>query len=762
MSEFRATPRPVMAYCDRVTYEQGASVQVMAAGRGPVDIDLVRLDHPPDDPSWPVPCFGATDAIESVRVTVEPQDIYSGSYLVVEGIDRLADAEAMTMSLYVLPTRLAAGHVQALWSTMDASGAQGVSVVLEDSGLVSVRWGADGRLVSQQPLVPGRWSVVSVSADESSQQVAMSFRLLSPGPGGIGTWSGQVHAEALRIGSSEALLFGAARLPAQRGALRMPGRPSFGTSFNGKLDSPVLLSGFLASEKLSALTPATAAADIEAVIGAWDLSQNISGVGVVDTGPHGHSGELVNTPARAVTGALWRGAEQNWLHAPDQYTAVHLHDDDLDDARWPVTTTLTLPDDLPSAVYAVRLSEVDGSESDLVPLLVVPSRQQEGGAKVLVVMPSYTYLAYANLRGNGDDLDYVAAGLAIGPPEPPHAGQLRLNDIPEIGGSLYDVHSDNSGWSYSSPLRPILNYRHDWKSNYRDAYRHLCADLYVLGWLDKLGIPYEITTDHVVNKRGADILGKYDVVLTGTHPEYISGAIIDAHESYLGGGGSVLYLGGNGFYWVTTESDRIAEQIEVRRGFTGTRTWTSPPGEGHHSMTGELGGLWRHRGRSPNALLGVGFVAQGADGGAAPYGRAEASRNGPAAFLFDGVTADIIGERGFDMGAAAGDEVDRFSVAHGSPPWATVVASSLPLSSYYKLAVEELQITRENTGGDHEPEVRADLVLVEQDSGGLVFSVGSISWVQSMAIDYFDNDVARVTENALRAALSRRSQVPPS
>jgi N,N-dimethylformamidase len=172
-------------------------------------------------------------------------------------------------------------------------------------------------------------------------------------------------------------------------------------------------------------------------------------------------------------------------------------------------------------------------------------------------------------------------------------------------------------------------------------------------------------------------------------------------------------------------------------------------------MTGELGGLWRHRGLPPNSLVGVGFIAQGADGGGAAYRRTERSDSSTAGFLFDGVEADVIGTTGFDMGAAAGDEVDRFSVRQGSPPWGTIAASSLELSKFYKVAIEELQMTRENTGGDYERDVRADLVLIEQPSGGIVFSTGSIAWVQSMAVGYFDNDVATVTENALKEALKR-------
>jgi N,N-dimethylformamidase len=75
------------------------------------------------------------------------------------------------------------------------------------------------------------------------------------------------------------------------------------------------------------------------------------------------------------------------------------------------------------------------------------------------------------------------------------------------------------------------------------------------------------------------------------------------------------------------------------------------------------------------------------------------------------------------------------------------------------LAIEDIQISRENLGGDHEKSVRADLVLTEHASGGFVFAVGSISWVQSMAVGGYTNDVARITENALRAANARACSV---
>ena len=52
--------------------------------------------------------------------------------------------------------------------------------------------------------------------------------------------------------------------------------------------------------------------------------------------------------------------------------------------------------------------------------------------------------------------------------------------------------------------------------------------------------------------------------------------------------------------------------IEVR-GIAGTRAWNRRPANSIISTTGELGGLWRHRGKPPNEIVGIGFTAMGYD-----------------------------------------------------------------------------------------------------------------------------------------------------
>ena len=46
--------------------------------------------------------------------------------------------------------------------------------------------------------------------------------------------------------------------------------------------------------------------------------------------------------------------------------------------------------------------------------------------------------------------------------------------------------------------------------------------------------------------------------------------MLDALDAYLAGDGRLMYLGGNGFYWVTAMDPRRPHVVEVRRGINGT------------------------------------------------------------------------------------------------------------------------------------------------------------------------------------------------
>src|SRR5690606_29671003 len=121
--------------------------------------------------------------------------------------------------------------------------------------------------------------------------------------------------------------------------------------FNGKIDSPVIYDTCLSDEAVRDLLN-----DIFSVqpAAAWDFSADQTRLDVPDT-IGGRTARLVGMPTRAVTGRRWTDGALSPAEQPQHYTAIHFHDDDRDDAGWPETLRLEIPDTLASGIYAFHL-----------------------------------------------------------------------------------------------------------------------------------------------------------------------------------------------------------------------------------------------------------------------------------------------------------------------------------------------------------------------------------------------------------------------
>ena len=481
----------------------------------------------------------------------------------------------------------------------------------------------------------------------------------------------------------------------------LEGKPGF----NGRIEAPRFANGGV-------------------LVAEWDFSRDMASAELVET-VHGHRGIAHQHPARAVRGARWDGTVQRWRDDPSQYAAIHFHEDDLTDAQWAPDITWQVPDRLPSGVYAVRLTTA--TSEDHAVFFVRPGAKARR-APVLYLAATATYTAYAN----------QAASLSRNR----NPADAYFLTHPEVGKSLYEYHVDGSGVMYSSHKRPVLNMKPrtvTWSFN---------ADTNVTAWLERIGARHDVATDEDLHREGAELLGRYRAVVTGTHPEYYSTAMLDGARGYLAGGGRLMYLGGNGFYWRIAFDPADPAVIEVRRAEDGTRTWIAEPGEYYHSFTGEYGGIWRRLGRPPNHLVGIGFAAQGFEGGT-HYRLRPGARDGRAAFIMAGVKAqDVIGDHGAQGGGAVGEEIDRWDPALGSPAHALVLATSARHGAAMLRVKEEFHITEAPDPED--PNVRADMVFFETPAGGAVFSTGSISFAGALATDDYDNDIARIAGNVLR------------
>lgn len=432
------------------------------------------------------------------------------------------------------------------------------------------------------------------------------------------------------------------------------------------------------------------------------------------------------------------------MHAPHEYGALWFHADSLDDCRWEPTTTWRVPDDLRSGAYALEVT-FNGT-ADQIPFFVVP-RQDQKPAPIALLLPTFSYLAYANSQV----MQNAPVGQTImGVISVLEDIDLELHESRgEYGLSTYDHHLDGRGVAYSSWRRPILNLRPRYRHEFGSVWQ-FPADLHLIDWLDELRFDYDVITDHDLAAEGADLLNRYNAVITGTHPEYYSGGMLDAWEEFLATGGRGMYLAGNGFYWITSQHPDKPWMIEVRKGEQGDQAWRARPGELFHSTTGERGGLWRMRARAPQKLFGTGFIAHGLDRSTGYYQLPDA-RDQRTSWITAGIDdSEIIGNFGLVNGGASGLEVDCVDYALGTPPNAQLLASSRGHSLNAQLVPEEQMFAHAGSNGVEDPTIRADIVYFTTKAGGAMFSTSSMAWCGSLSHNDYDNNVSTMTANVLR------------
>ena len=102
--------------------------------------------------------------------------------------------------------------------------------------------------------------------------------------------------------------------------------------FNGKLEAP-----WVASASSGQTTRA-----------AWrfELSSHPDGLlldDVLDASDTGLHGRALGQPTRGVTGHNWSGTSDSYHQSPEEYGAIHFHEDDLADLEWPTAFDLEIP-----------------------------------------------------------------------------------------------------------------------------------------------------------------------------------------------------------------------------------------------------------------------------------------------------------------------------------------------------------------------------------------------------------------------------------
>jgi len=747
----------VVGYVDKLSVAPGEPLALhVSTGADRWSAELVRLLcaelRPEGPPLRETSVPGVKIACDGLR-----QHTSVGSYMRADlPADAIDLAVGFSCRAFVMPT-LPGERRQALISHRGAAAQSGWSLRMNERGAIALWLGSAHGSVTIEldvPLVRGCWYLVAAAIDTQGAVIQLGCRPVGTRAASR-VWVGRGMeqrktarlTDAPRPVSAEPLLLAGGWLDAH-------GQPY--ERLDGRLELPMLVSGAIGLERMLALEDASAEATVKALgaLAAWDFSAGLGPKGVSvfrhveDIGPHRWHGRLVNHPTRAVTSHTWDGNEMDFRHAPSQYAAVHFHRDDMTDCAWKPQAKVEVPLDLPSGVYALRIrsSRDNDNEVDRVPFVVRPPRGR-ANAPLLLILPTNSYLAYAN--------DHVAVDsprvqmMVRRVLEFDEFDQFR-QEHRELGASLYEAHPDGTGICYSSARRPLLTMRPQVETLNARAWQ-FTADMQIVDWLDRTNRAFDVVTDIDVHREGAELLSRYRCLMTGTHPEYVTGQMLDAFGAYLDGGGRLVYLGGNGFYWVTAYDPQDEQIIEIRRS-GGSEAWRARPGEHHISFTGEPGGLWRNRNRAPQKTVGVGFVASGLGDAGAVYGRS-IDRESRAGWVLAGVQLEEFGAQG-TCGPAAGLEIDATDPELGTPAQVIVIASSGGRHSEHMLeARENYGMTLAAPGGARNPRVRADLVLMPGSNGGGVFSTGSIAWAGALT---HDHDIARIMSNVLDRFCSER------
>ena len=492
-------------YCDRFSARPGERLDIMVSAEGTnrAELQLVRLVHGDENPEGPG--FIEREVAAPVNGThaVAKQYTQLGSFVrVTDPESRLAVGGPFTLWAYIWARTPAKGRQGLLTRWQDADSSGYALEIGEDGALafgVGDGAGNTDALSADIPLIARQWYLVAASYDPASGEATLyqepienrynnhlskivPLALSCHASGQLGVTPAAADADFLWAAEQDR--------SAERGAFAAH-------LYNGKIDRAGVAGAVLSREVLDRAREAGGAPATDAVIAAWDTTAGYSetGIGdtVVDTGPNGLHGEGHNRPVRGMTGFNWNGHDDCFRYAPAQFGGIEFHEDAITDCGWEPTVSMAVPD-LKSGVYAARLRAGDAVEH-----VVFFLRPKEPTAPIAMLMPTCSYLAYANERiGLGTGIAQVLSSQVT----VIHEWDVELQRRPEYGASCYDSHRDGAGICYTTRLRPIFNMRPRHRTAPVVVPWQFPADLSIIYWLETMGYDYDVITDEDLHQEG--------------------------------------------------------------------------------------------------------------------------------------------------------------------------------------------------------------------------------------------------------------------
>ena len=248
------------------------------------------------------------------------------------------------------------------------------------------------------------------------------------------------------------------------------------------------------------------------------------------------------------------------------------------------------------------------------------------------------------------------------------------------------------------------------------------AEWRLLGWLEREGLEYDYYSESQLHFGELD-LDAYKILILSVHPEYWSRTMYERVKEWVyKRGGRLMYLGGNGLNCEVEFIDESTLKINTHLAGAGNELGMADPDGPDIYFESRM---HRRLKESEANLLGVVTTHTGIMT-AAPYKVIDASH-----WVFNGTdlsNGDLFGEENLQeriSGGASGHETDKMSPS--SPANTVLLAKG----------------TNPDDGG-------SEMVYYETDSGGGVFSAGSITYGASILVD---ENISRITSNVIEQFL---------
>ena len=784
----------ITGYSDKFSARPGEEISfyVNSEFNEQYQADIVRLIHGDTNPEGPGYKEELVHSNISDMHAGKNQQIYGGSYIFVPDND-VFNVNSFTLCAYIYPTTpyvdvegVEVGE-QAILSKWDAENETGYGLFVNSDGELCLRIGHGKGKVEEfstgKPLYRKVWYKVGASFDVNTGKIFVfqtpyvthtnsghGMSMLHPKEDTQGTYQGTSLMGAPTVNDCP-LLIASSTLKSKSGRFLSGGHfnyldqpheiPIHTHKYNGKIERPKIANKALELHEIELLLSCQGIENIpnelkEVVIGAWNFNANMtpnaSSTKIIDDSLCKIDGCGINMPVRGVPGFNWSSDYMSFLHGPQEYGAIHFHDESVDDARWDISFKFKVPDNLKSGVYAARLRInrlTDSENEDYIPFFIRPAKDAKK-AKLCLLMATNSYMAYAN---DNLSVNSAVAELLTGRVPLIQPNDLLLNEYKGYGLGTYTTYRDGWGVNISSRLRPILNMRPKYIHILSPSLWQLNADLHFVDWLYEMGYDVDIHTDEDLQNEGVELLKQYQVVMTGHHPEYLTEQGWHAIHDYQMQGGRFMYNAANGFYWISALHPDNGNILEVRKGDNGTRAWTINPGEYCNAFDGKHGGLWRVRGMDMCKILGVSFTSFGLTY-SSYFKRSPDSELKECSWMFEGIGYDEpIGDFGLIGDGAAGLELDRYDLEKGTPHRAFALAHSEGHNDMFVTVTEDSTFNARgnilNGTGENNPNTRADMVYYKTPNDGAVISFSSMSWLGSLSHNNYDNNVSRLMKNVI-------------